>query len=134
MLSKTLLLSLAIVTAGCAATPEYVFRNDDRPAYRKTITAAELRDLKARGEVTVLDVRLAEDYDANPTLIPGAAYRDPERISRWASAVPKDRPVVVYCVGGRWVSQKAAHYLAEDGYEVYSLDGGIEGWEKAEQR
>jgi rhodanese-related sulfurtransferase len=42
--------------------------------------------------------------------------------------LPKDGVVVVYCVHGKWVSQKAANYLQDQGFEVYALDGGIEHW------
>ncbi|MEM7502521.1 MAG: rhodanese-like domain-containing protein [Pseudomonadota bacterium] len=119
----------AVAVAACAPTTAYDFRDAHRPVYEQTVTANELRAMQAEGAVTVIDVRLAEDFDAHPQLIPGAAYRDPDRIDRWASSIPKDRPVVVYCVGGRWVSQKAAQFLADDGHEVYSLDGGLEDWE-----
>ena len=64
-------------------------------------------------------------------LISGASYNNPEDIQAWSSALPKDSKVVVYCVKGKWVSQKAANYLADKGYEVFSLEGGIEAWEQA---
>jgi len=46
-------------------------------------------------------------------------------------AVPKDKPVYVYCaVGGR--STEAAEALSKAGYKkVYNLRGGYKGWEKA---
>ncbi len=125
---------LVFLVAGCAPAQVYDFRDNHRPAYEQTVTSDELRHMQDNGALTVLDVRLAEDFDAHPTLIPGATYRDPARIARWSSALPKDRPVVVYCVGGRWVSQKAAQYLADEGYDVYSLEGGIEDWERTDKR
>jgi rhodanese-related sulfurtransferase len=33
---------------------------------------------------------------------------------------------VVHCVKGKWVSQKAAAYLGEHGFDVRSLNGGID--------
>ena len=62
-------------------------------------------------------------------MIPGAIRRDPEAIADWVSSLPKDRPVVVYCVKGKWVSQKAATYLSKHGFDVRSLDGGIDAWD-----
>jgi Fe-Mn family superoxide dismutase len=62
-------------------------------------------------------------------LIPGAIRRDPEGIADRAGKLPKDKPVVVYCVKGKWVSQKAATYLSEHGFDVRSLDGGINAWD-----
>ncbi len=116
----------AAATTGCS--PSYEFRSDDRPIYENTVTVDELVELKKQGAV-VVDVRLIEDFQAEPTLIPDALYRDPENIEAWsASMTPKDQTVIVYCVKGKWVSQKAANYLQDQGYEVYSLEGGIEAW------
>ena len=79
----------------------------------------------------MLDVRLQEDFDADPVLIPQARYKDPENIVEWVGEMtPADGPVLVYCVRGKWVSQKAANYLNDRGFEVYSLDGGIEAWKQ----
>lgn len=82
----------------------------------------------AAGGALVIDVRLPEDFASNPVLIDGAVYRNPEQISQWAGALPKDRPIVVYCVKGAWVSQKAATYLRGLGRNVYGLAGGQAGW------
>lgn len=81
---------------------------------------------------TVLDVRLSEDFAADPELIPDAMYRDPDEIVTWVRSMsPVDGPVIVYCVRGKWVSQKAATYLKDQGFEVVSLEGGIEAWKDA---
>lgn len=109
---------------------DYVFRNDDRPSYSNTISVDALAAYDT-SEVTIIDVRLTEDFAESPELITGATHRDPEHISEWASTIPKDKPVVVYCVKGKWVSQKAATYLDEYGYNVYSLEGGINAWKAA---
>ena len=127
---RTMLLPLALwVTASCAPAPDaYVFRNDDRPAYTRTASVDDLKAM-APDAVTILDVRLSEDFAASPTMIPGASHHDPEAIADWASKLPRDKPVVVYCVKGKWVSQKAATYLSEQGFDVRSLDGGINAWD-----
>ena len=41
----------------------------------------------------------------------------------------KNKPVAVYCRSGRR-SADAAQLLAEEGYKVIDLDGGIIEWEK----
>jgi len=118
-----------LVAASCSpASDAYVFRNDDRPEYTRTASVADLR-AQAPDGVTVVDVRLSEDFAANPTMLPGAIRRDPEDMADWASKLPKDKPVVVYCVKGKWVSQKAATYLSEHGFDVRSLEGGIDAWD-----
>ena len=126
-MQKPLFLAAFLLSA-CAANDSYDFRSDDRPAYERSVDAARLEALQRADDVTVLDVRLIEDFEADPELIPGATYRNPENIGQWFSALPQDSKVVVYCVKGRWVSQKAATFLSEKGYDVYSLSGGIEGW------
>ena len=117
-----------LVIHGCAAP--YDFRDDDRPPYDQMVTSAVLEEMHANG-ARIIDVRLREDFDADPVMLPDASYRDPDDISRWAGDMsPLDGPVVVYCVRGKWVSQKAANYLRDRGFEVYSLDGGIEAWKQ----
>lgn len=125
---RAISLMALVLTTACSTSEEFAFRGDDRPQHDQIIDAPGLAALQATEGVTVLDVRLVEDYEADPTLIPGAAYKDPENIEQWYSSVPPDSKVVVYCVKGKWVSQKAAHFLQSKGYDVYSLDGGIEGW------
>jgi len=121
--------TISILVCGCAN--QYVFRNDDRPTYGNTVSVDELIALREKG-AAVLDVRLSEDFAADPQLIPDAIYRDPEAIETWAAAMsPAGQPVIVYCVRGKWVSQKAATYLKEKGFDVYSLEGGIEGWKSS---
>jgi rhodanese-related sulfurtransferase len=117
-----------LLAISCAPAPEaYVFRNNERPEYTRTTTVDSLKAMNPAA-VTLLDVRLNEDFAASPTMIPGAVHRDPEAIAQWASQIPKDKPVVVYCVKGKWVSQKAATYLSKHGFDVRSLDGGIDAW------
>lgn len=118
-----------LLLVACATSPDYVFRNDDRPTFDRQVSAADLRTEITSDALIILDVRLEEDYAADPELIPGALYRNPETISAWSSSLPKDAKIVVYCVKGKWVSQKAASYLEDRGYDVYSLDGGIEAWQ-----
>ncbi|MBT5873155.1 MAG: hypothetical protein HOH43_07020 [Candidatus Latescibacteria bacterium] len=117
------------VGLGCGADV-YEFRSEDRPEYKNTVSVGELAALQESGEVTIVDVRLFEDYEADPVLIAGAKYKDPEMISGWSNTLRKDRPVVAYCVKGKWVSQKAATFLKDKGFEVYSLEGGIEAWKE----
>jgi len=124
-------LAAMLLLVACQQSESYVFRNNDRPTYEDTVDVNKLQAMANAGEVTVLDVRLLEDYEADPTLIPGAVYRNPEEIELWASDLPADKPVVVYCVKGRWVSQKAASYLDNKGKNVFSLEGGIEAWKSA---
>ena len=127
LLSTIILLSNLSVSA-FAQEKEFVFRNDVRPEYNKNITVDELNTLQKTEDITLIDVRLTEDFALDPILIPGATYNDPELITEWANLLPKDKKVVLYCVKGAWVSHKAATYLNDKGYDVSTLNGGIRQW------
>lgn len=81
----------------------------------------------------VLDVRLQEDFAKNPNLIPGSTYRNPEDLHNWISQIDKSKEVVVYCVAGKWVSQKVAYLLGEAGIKVRSLEGGFDAWNESQE-
>jgi len=132
-ISNIALCTLLVALTGCDSPENYVFRNEIRPAYDSLISVNELEEFASKENTVLLDVRLLEDYQANDILIPGASYMNPEEIEIWASALPEDSKVVVYCVAGRWVSQKAANYLSDKGFETYTLEGGIEAWEQAQE-
>ena len=120
---------IGVMGSSCGSDT-YDFRDDYRPVYDRTMTPELLASLKAKGEITLIDVRLAEDYQAHPSIIEGSTYLDPENIVEWSAELPRDKPVVGYCLRGKWVSQKASTFLKEKGFDVYSLEGGIVGWEK----
>jgi rhodanese-related sulfurtransferase len=94
------------------------------------VTPEELRGLL--GKVTLFDVRRQPAFDGATEVIAGAAWRDPETVMRWISAVPQDRPVVVYCKYGHEVSLFVASTLRARGYNVRSLAGGIAAWTAAD--
>ncbi|MBL4601391.1 MAG: hypothetical protein JKY84_01465 [Emcibacteraceae bacterium] len=135
---KKLIITITILVFGLitftngaiAQDEEYVFRNDIRPEYNKNITVTELNALQSKENITLIDVRLLEDFALDPTLIPDAKYKDPEKITNWSLDLPKDKKVVLYCVKGAWVSHKAATYLNDKGYDVVTLEGGIRAWKK----
>ncbi len=95
----------------------------------ETFSAERLRDMLARGEpVTVLDVRKPEDVEAASDRIAGAVWRDPAAIASWAVDLPRDRPVITYCVYGFQVSGDAAAELRQRGFDAFNLAGGIAAW------
>ena len=48
-----------------------------------------------------------------------------EKIDQWMHRLPKNRPLVLYCDYGS-TSLLAARKLGREGYEVYTVVGGIE--------
>ena len=91
----------------------------------------ELKKLLDSQSVTLLDVRRKADYEAEPNLIPGAAWRDPEQVESWSRELPKDRPVVVYCVKGGSVSQSITTTLTGKQVNARFVEGGLNAWKAA---
>lgn len=93
------------------------------------ITVEALRDmLSNRSDVIVLDVRLEEDLAKGTDILPNALYRKPQDVGIWARELPRDKPVVAYCVYGFQVSRDAVAVLREHGVDARTLTGGIASW------
>ena len=78
-----------------------------------TIHPRELEDIMRRKHGILIDVREA---DSN------LPY---EKIDQWMHRLSKNRPLVLYCDYGS-TSLLAARKLGREGYEVYTVVGGIE--------
>ena len=94
------------------------------------ISAAQLRErLSADTPPIVIDVRRHPAFIASQEMLGGALRRDPEKVETWGSTLPAAGSVVVYCVHGHEVSQKAAAALKQAGLNATYLEGGLEeGW------
>ena len=93
------------------------------------VAVEDLRERLARKDtVVVLDVRRAADFESDPQILPGATWRDPEKIDAWAADLPKGLPVVVYCKFGHHVSRDAAKALRAKGLDAQIVGAGIAGW------
>jgi rhodanese-related sulfurtransferase len=97
------------------------------------ITAQELRNELDGGQPPiVIDVRRQPTFAASTEMLSGALRRDPDETGAWAKSLPRTGSVVVYCVHGHEVSQRAAAALREAGLAARYLEGGIEGWKEDE--
>ncbi len=76
----------------------------------------------------VLDVRRAAVFEQSDALVEGAEWRDPAQVGTWAAQLPKDEPVVVYCVYGHEVGRATAMRLRAAGIDARFLIGGFDGW------
>jgi rhodanese-related sulfurtransferase len=76
----------------------------------------------------IVDVRDESQYLAQPLLIPGALRGSPDDVGRWAAALPRTRPVAVYCDRGEQVSRVIADELAAKGFPASYLHGGFAAW------
>ncbi|MEO0325710.1 MAG: rhodanese-like domain-containing protein [Myxococcota bacterium] len=115
MLAPSRVLPLLLLLLACGSSAEV------RPA-----SGTEARGLVARG-ATLLDVRTGGEFDQGHA--EGALNVPVDELSARLAEIPKDRPVVTYCMaGGR--SGRAAALLAGEGYEVHDL-GSLAKWNEA---
>lgn len=79
----------------------------------------------------LVDVRLREDFDADPRFIPGAIRRPHEKASSWAPEFA-GRSAVVICEKGQGLSEGVAAWLRHAGASSAEvLLGGHAAWAKA---
>lgn len=94
------------------------------------VDAAELRRRLKAGEVTVIDVRPALEYEAGH--IAGALSVPLEHLDERLPDVPKSRPIVAYCRGPYCVyAIEAVERLRDRGYKVRRLADGVPDWRRA---
>lgn len=79
----------------------------------------------------VLDVRRAADYAASHEIVPGAFWKDPDKIDAWVTALPKTQDVVIYCVRGGSVSNSVIDRLHAEGIKARYIEGGLEAYKAA---
>ena len=82
-------------------------------------------------EVLVLDVRREADYAASKETLPGALWKNPEKIDAWIGALPRTQDVVIYCARGGTVSNSVVDRLQAEGIKARFIEGGIEGYKAA---
>lgn len=114
-------LLLALVLVACSSVG--VHKSLDTQAFQET--------LKQEG-VQLVDVRTPEEYEeghiANALLI---NVKDSTFVAEAKKSLDKSKPVAVYCRSGKR-SKKASDILVENGYSVYELSEGMNGWLKAD--
>lgn len=91
---------------------------DDDLFISRTALAARLGHA---GAPWILDVRRSERFDASTHRVAGSLRTLPPDDA--------DRDVIVYCVHGHEVSQRAARELRAAGRRAWALEGGIDGGE-----
>jgi rhodanese-related sulfurtransferase len=79
----------------------------------------------------VFDVRREADYVASDEAIPGAMWKNPDKIDAWIGAVPRTLDVVIYCVRGGSVSNAVVDRLQAAGVKARYIEGGLEAWKAA---
>jgi len=101
----------------------FVAKRDDLEPVDRHLLLERVR----RGEVTVLDVRPAEEYRA--AHIPGAVSVPLKELEERLGSLPRDRDVVAYCRGPYCVlAPEAVKLLRARGYRAVALDDGVAEW------
>ncbi len=75
---------------------------------------------------TLIDVRVDEDFAADPRLLPGSIRRDYRTVGEWGPSLRG--PAVVICQQGRKLSHGVAAHLRHLGIAAEVLEGGFEAW------
>lgn len=96
----------------------------------EAISAAELRDRLHAGEVLLLDVRPAIEYESGH--IPEAKSLPIHELADRLEELPDDREIVAYCRGRYCVySDEAVRLLRARGFEARRLELSARDWEHA---
>ena len=94
------------------------------------ISAVELQERLARGDVVVLDVRPELEYRAGH--IPGARSAPLDALASLAPKLPRRRQIVAYCRGPYCVyADDAVRLLQARGLKARRLDVGFPEWRRA---
>lgn len=94
------------------------------------VTLLELRKLVRAGEVTVIDVRPREEYEAGH--IPGAVSVPVGELKRRFKELPRRREVIAYCRGPYCVfALEAVTLLRRNGFRARRSEEGLPGWRDA---
>lgn len=88
-----------------------------------TIHPREISDVMFRNKAIIIDVRERESY--RDYHYRGAVNCPYEEMDRWLHRFPKRRTLILYCKYGS-TSLLAARKLSREGYEVYTVVGGIQ--------
>jgi rhodanese-related sulfurtransferase/DNA-binding transcriptional ArsR family regulator len=104
-------------------TREFLAEN----ALLEPVDEAALRRRVKNGEVTLLDVRPPEEYEA--AHIPGALSVPLPELAKRISELPRRREVVAYCRGPYCVlAVEAVKLLRRKGFKAVRLEEGILDW------
>jgi len=79
----------------------------------------------------VLEERREADRAASNEGIPGAFWKNPEKIDEWIAALPKTRDVAIYCARGGSVPNSVVDRLQAEGIKAHFIEGRIEGYKAA---
>ncbi|TQM62001.1 MBL fold metallo-hydrolase [Humibacillus xanthopallidus] len=112
---------------GYVPDPEaYFLSHQDRVERASRLTATQVEDAAASGDVQLVDIRNAGELEAG--MLPGARHIPLAELARRSDELDPAKPVVVYCAGG-WRSSVGASLLRAKGFrDVSDILGGFNAW------
>jgi len=133
-----LILLVSALLVGCAApapaAPQVVVQSASEPvasaaALPALLTPKMVEELRATGEIVIIDVREADEYAQGR--IPGALWIPLGELAGRTDEVPTDMPVVMVCRSGNRSGQ-AVQILKHAGFtNVHNMTGGMIEWTAA---
>jgi rhodanese-related sulfurtransferase len=94
------------------------------------VTLKDLRRMTRDGDVTLVDVRPAEEYDT--AHIPGALSVPVAELRKRLREIPKGQEVIAYCRGRYCLySLEAVTMLRQKGYRARRAEEGLPDWKAA---
>ena len=95
----------------------------------ETITPAELQtDISNKSPLIILDVRRQTDLAAEPDLIPGAIWHNPDEVETWGNELPANQEIILYCARGGSVSKSVLAALQAKNLPARYVEGGLAAW------
>jgi rhodanese-related sulfurtransferase len=98
------------------------------PQFGQITPAQAMRLIGTPDAPAVFDVRLPEDIDALPQLVPGSRLVGHDRIDQIPETAGR---AIVVCMRGRKLSEGAAALLRCRGWQAEVLEGGAAAWAEA---
>ena len=112
------------ITSSDISTMPYWAELPNMPAMTTYSASGRERNVSAAVNAVLVDVREADEYAAGH--IPGAVNVPLSNIA--ASALPKDRPLFLYCLRGAR-SKRAVRILRQKGFTQVKSIGGIAAYQ-----
>ncbi len=100
---------------------------------KTTLPVEEFQKAIAKNNIQLLDVRTPEEYKSghlSHALL--ADWNNQTEFIARTKALDKTKPIYAYCLSGVR-SAAAAEWLGKNGYNAYSLSGGISAWKRADK-
>ena len=89
-------------------------------------TLEQVRELHARGEIQLIDVRQPHEHEAGR--IAGDRHIELGLLSAQVETIDRDTPIVFYCKTGAR-SAMATEAFRAAGFDAHNMAGGLKDWD-----